>query len=727
MVEELSKSKYRTLRVHVRFPDRAEGEKTPPIRVYLFDSQGALADSQPLTEETVSLRLLPDQNYRLYVGPDLFGGEKTPPEDLLPQLNKAKAILQDVIARLKPSLIDIAISRGIYFCWWKYCVIVRGNVRKQLSPGNYATICQGTVKIYEVDFLCYIERLPFPELEKLRDDLLDLLRPRPFPPIPEPFPFPFPEPQPPIPPLPGPGPDPAPFQRMSLVSQPLMENALSSTTLMKSSANLSEAVTQLSILKGEALQQAFIKHKVILAPYLCPLLPDFWYCLKLLAEVPIQSDGSFYKELCFWCPSDIPDLYFRVTQNIGGTEKTVYSPRISCNTYWNYNGTPPIQITVTDPEAVACLEDPDRPIPGDELYVWPTAIGNIDLRNITGLESNPAVVTPATGLVNGTTPWAGTLALQMVFDPRLKTHSNVRYYRWSYKFEGDTDFTPIRNTVTHRYMVVTYAPLTIHLVPVTLGPKTVNGVNNLFEVPDPHPGDGWVNINDPYDRPFAYFDSTGNHLPPFTYIDSASVARRTGLVTLLLEMFDTNGNLVPCANLGGSGAFKFVLPDLTTPDKYTSVLTANNITPQGQLMFRVRVDNNDTEALLPNVRTPAGTADACGFLRFNLPTDVVSVDYIARHPNSFLTWSLSISRGLCGGVAATSGTGSSPALPPPPNATFTNTASHLLRALGGSCSTCNDGAAFAVNLFTYATATDGYGRQSQYDRHAAIAFALIKS
>ncbi|MFZ6019117.1 MAG: hypothetical protein ACOYXO_05835, partial [Chloroflexota bacterium] len=322
MVEESSKNKQRTLRVQIRFPDKTEGEKTPPIRVYLFDRQGNLIDSQPFTKETVSLRLPSDQNYRLYVGPDLLGEEKISPQDLLQQLVKAKAVLQDVIPALRPSLLEIAISRAIYLCWWRYCVIVRGNVRKRFASGSYATICQGTVKIYEVDFLCYLQRLPLPELERLRDDLLDLLRRQPFPPLPEPIPFPFPEPNPPFPPIPpGPGPDPAPFQPAMLLSRP-QESSSPSVT----SATLSDVSARLSVLKGESLQRFIIENKVTLAPYLCIALPDFFYCLRLLAEVPIQSDGSFYKELCFWCPSDIPDLYFRVTQNIGGTERLIYSP-----------------------------------------------------------------------------------------------------------------------------------------------------------------------------------------------------------------------------------------------------------------------------------------------------------------------------------------------------------------------------------------------------------------
>ena len=67
---------------------------------------------------------------------------------------------------------------------------------------------------------------------------------------------------------------------------------------------------------------------------------------------------------------------------------------------------------------------------------------------------------------------------------------------------------------------------------------------------------------------------------------------------------------------------------------------------------------------------------------------------------------MSVYRGSSGVVASTSGATSSPPSPMPP---FSNLASTLL----GSC----DNAAFAVNLDTYATATDGYGNQTQYNRH----------
>jgi hypothetical protein len=117
-----------------------------------------------------------------------------------------------------------------------------------------------------------------------------------------------------------------------------------------------------------------------------------------------------------------------------------------------------------------------------------------------------------------------------------------------------------------------------------------------------------------------------------------------------------------------------------------------------------------------------GSADQCGFLLYNSGSNPVTIDYVAFHSNNFLDWYLSVSRGLSGVVV------SIPPPPPPNNtgsgspgspAAFINSASALL----GTCTQ----AAFAVNLDCYARATDGYSRQSQYDSHATIAFALTTS
>jgi hypothetical protein len=372
----------------------------------------------------------------------------------------------------------------------------------------------------------------------------------------------------------------------------------------------------------------------------------------------------------------------------------VADPDILCTTMFGYDGSQSAVITVEDPQAIAGLPDPN---PGPSyLYVWPTAIGNVDLRQIDGLETMAG-----SGLAPGNTPWGGTLSLQIQFDPNLRAN-NIRYYRWSYRFAGDPGFTQINASVTHRWQQITFGPgstINVHLQPVTLGPQLVGGEPNLFEIPDPNLP--WIDIVDPLDRPFAYFDSTAGQSPG-----------RSGMVTLRLEMFDNLGHLVSSGNAGHTGPFQFLLPDLGgTPSDYTNA-SGVNIDAQGNLVFQIRIDNNPTTASLPAVHAGGLDADDCGMLHYASGGQMVAIDYVATHPHDFLDWSLTVSRGLHGVVASTSGHVSS-ANPDH----FNNAASVLV----GACAQ----AAFAVNLYCAARATNGYDRQSQYDRSATIAFALL--
>ena len=737
-MESTSKAQAKGFKVDVVFHGQQKGQELPPARAYLFDRMGKLLASELVGKQGVTFAVEPQAGQKVMVGPDVLGSSKKPPADLEAQLVKASAVTQDIIPQQLRDGLKVAIGNHVWGCWWQTCIVVHGTVRKLLNPGDpnpqYGTICNGTVQIFQVDLGCTLDRLASFDVLTLRDRIVQVLRGAitleqlaANPPV-------FVNPNPP---------DPAPEKSLQFVSQAqsmrvarmrhsaaasanlnLLASSLASkagnraSQLSASATSLTDIATVLSSLEGADLRNFMVAKNAVLYPYWCWLIPDEWFCWQELGDVSIQSDGSFSAEVCFWCPADFPDLYFEVVQNIGGFDREISDPQIACSTYYDYDGSQSVDIVVDDPTAVACLPDPGRPIPGNDLYVWPTAIGNADLRGITDLESG--LTTATTGLLSGFNPWGGSLALQMIFDPNLKTSSSLRYYRWSYKFDGDLGFTEIGTPVNHRYMTVSYSPLQINLHSVNLGPHTVGSTTNLFDIPDPFPGDGWVDINDPYDRPFAYFDSTGNGLAAFTYNDT--ISRRSGMCTLMLEMFDGSGNLAPCSNLGGSGPFKFVLPDMGVPTQYTSVLTANNITPAGQLVFRVKVDNNDTVAQLIDVDTsvPCVTDCDCGMRHYSSGSDLVSVHYVASHPNNYLTWGLAINRGTTGTVASATGATSSPpfSLPfPSTPGVFKNTAAALL----GHCTS----AAFAVNLNTYAEATDGYSTQMQYNRSATMAFALI--
>jgi hypothetical protein len=701
-----------------------EGVQAPKARVYLFDRGGKLIASKPVGASQLKFQLSDEQRHRLLVGPDI-SLEGLSDTEIAAELARSEAISRDVLPSAGLDTIALEIPPSIYRCWWKTCIYVHGSVRKQTAPGVYAPICTGVVQIFQVDLACTLDNLAsFTDAPKWYALLTDVLsgldraqlaeRIRLIPNLPDPPPESLHEthvPEQSAKRMRGAqrtfGGQAAPASQSLAMAASASASALNAAPRVSSAAELAATLRSLP---EHAVKQAILANKAIVAPFLCRLIPDWWFCWQELGEATIQSDGSFSAEICFWCPEDLPDLYFEVIQTIGGIEREISDPQIACSTYYEYDGSEDVTITVEDPDAVACNEPKGRPIGGEEYYVWPTAIGNVDLRNITGLEE--AAGGPPQGLV-GASPWGGCLALQMQFDPRLKEDGIAKFYRWSYRFDGDASFSPISAPVNHRYMTVTYSPLQIHLHTVNLGPQTIGAEQNLFEVPDPYPGDGWVNIDDPYDRPFGYFDSTDNHYSPFNYTDT--LPRRSGMCTLLLEMFDAAGKLVPCGNNGVGGPFEFVLPELSgPPTEYTSMLGPNNITPAGQLMFRVLIDNQDTSASIDSVSAAGHTADSCGMLHYEEDDDDVAIFFHATHPNSYLTWSLGVSLGFYGGVASESGNSSSPPKPENP----------LVRDAGELLHGCTNGA-FAVNLYTAATATDGYSRQSQYDRSASVAFALL--
>jgi len=649
-----SDTKLTTLGVSITLPAPSKDQKQPSVRAYLFDAAQRLVQSQP-AKDKLEFQIDPSQSYRVTVGPDLIQPQQAAPAGLVTRLAASSAISADYMPHIPVQSLSFAILEQTALNWLSICINIHGSVRKLLNPGSspaqYAPLCTGVVQIFTIDLACSLARLSDPDLLNVRNQTL---------------------------------------ARMLNVEIADLESLN-----FADFARVSALAAGMFALTGNALRNYIVANRAALSPFMCELIPEWAICYQQLPDAAIQSDGTFSENYCFPFWQVPPDVYFEVVQTIDGVTQEVADPDILCTTMWGYDGSQPAVITVTDPAAIACQPNP-YPGPG-YLYVWPTAIGNVDLGGISGLET-----LAGTGLLPGNTPWGGTLPLQVQFDPNLRAN-DIRYYRWSYKFPGDPDYTQINASVTHRWQEVTFpggGVIDIHLHPVTLGPQLVGAETNLFEIPDPLLP--WIDINDPVDRPFAYFDSTAGETPG-----------RSGLVTLRLEMFNHLGNHVVCGNAGHGGPFQFLLPDLGAPvGNYTNA-PAPNIDASGNLIYQVLVDNNPTTARLDGTRTGShGSADACGILHTTGGGDPVTIQYAATHPHNYLDWSLTVSRGTAGVVASTGGSTSSP-----DPAFFVNSASALL----GSCPQ----AAFAVNLYTAARAVNGYSRQSQYDRSATIAFALL--
>ena len=690
-LDDGAKGTRKTIKLSISMHGQTEGRAPPAAHAYLFDRADRLVRSEPVRGGAVQFSVAADQAYRVSVGPDLMAEGKVAPANLASALAKAKALSQDFVPGGAASA-TLGIYPNIWFCWYGTCINVHGSVAKQFSSGGTSPICNGTVQIFQVDLACALDQFRVIDLAQFRNRLLEKITTS------------------------------AQFARVDHARR-----AANSNDAVAVSSSLGDVGATMRALEGSALSQYIVANKALLYPFWCEFIPDWAFCWQELTEVPIQSDGTFSAEICFWCPADYPDLYFEVIQNISGVDVEISDPQIACSTYYDYDGSQSVDIVVTDPRAMACLPT-GGPGP-NSLYVWPTAIGNQPLSNIDGLET-----LAGTGLLPGPTPFGGTMSLQMLFHPDLRAN-NIMYYRWSYIFDGDSTPTVINAPVTHRFQTGFIPPFFIDSY--ALGPKSSGLANSdLFEIPDPNLS--WVNIIDPLDRPYGYFDSTEGTQPGSTGYNSAVCSGsvgRSGMVTFILELFDAGGNFVPANNarsgstLGdkpgavGPGAFGFILPQVGGPPNAYDFAPAANITDQGRFIFRVRIDNNVCSAELPKVETPVDSTDAnpCGILHINGDGDNVAMSYVAYHPNNFLDWDLTVSLGVTGVVAS---------IPPGPPPTPTNTSSgspgspaFFNKTAGALLGDCAQGA-FAEVLYCRARATNGYDQLSQYDCQAAIAFAL---
>jgi hypothetical protein len=130
----------------------------------------------------------------------------------------------------------------------------------------------------------------------------------------------------------------------------------------------------------------------------------------------------------------------------------------------------------------------------------------------------------------------------------------------------------------------------------------------------------------------------------------------------------------------------------------------------------IRVDNNPCTAWVGTPQVHGTTADpTCGLLHYGTKNaDPVSMPFAVAHPNGFATFSFSLIKGV-NPVAL-------PAAPPTsgPVGSAVSPITATIADLMGKC----DVAGFGEWVYVAASATNGWGRQSQFDASAAVAFVL---
>lgn len=235
-----------------------------------------------------------------------------------------------------------------------------------------------------------------------------------------------------------------------------------------------------------------------------------------------------------------------------------------------------------------------------------------------------------------------------------------------------------------------------------------------------------LNDGDAYYRVFNYNTTTGfviqnvdftdEHWNGFEYVAqttaAVNVAGQPGFypVRALADLF-----LWMNPSLGG------FLPSTGLPDGlntiYIEFVTGTGGFLEWATPLTILVDNNPCTATISVPTLHGLSADPnCGLLHYGIKdTSPVIMPFTANQPNGFATFSFSLTKGV-----------NPVTLPPLPEGGPVSSApgdSPVEESVADLLGTCTI-AAFAEEVYVAASANNGWGRQSQYDASALIAFVL---
>lgn len=579
--------------------------------------------------------------------------------------------------RLRP---DLRIAKATWLPWLPLRFCVSGHIRKTetLLDGTtqYCPVPFVKVEVFDVDR----EGCWWPYLWRWWDRVLD----RPVVRIPDLLR------EPPIGPRP---PEPGPLRNLPglsplldrIAGMPALEAAFAGATEVAATSAVAGAAVPASSAVGRvgevrALPESLAARldRLTLTSIDPPwvLFPRCFYSRQLLCVATTDCSGFF--RCCFkWWPFHFrrgrlrfdarPDIIIRVTQVINGVETVLYMDPYT-STRWNVGSTH-IDLFLDDDRiqcGTGCHPQPQGTavfftrIGNDEVYKIDQASGLLDEAPFGGVLRNWA--------------YGGLLQVHAAIGLALSTGAPKRYYRLRYRKGAIGSFTDITRSLDDtRVHKSTFVSEDTHL-----GPFTVGGVDNLYEIRD-STHYYWYNP-----------DLIGTwHTPP--------IEADTGLYTLQLEVFDDAGNHL------GSAVVDYRDGTVPPPGPLPPMVD--------RCEMKLRLDNKGP---VYDIQVPG--ANACGVIKWT-PSLTVTADVFANQENGRLhTWGLTAYKGLSGvGTSVASASNNAGITPLPVNTSVSLAA--LIGSLTGTC-------AYALTLGGWALVRNGFG--AIYHNSVTKAIAIEK-
>ncbi|MEM6638009.1 MAG: hypothetical protein AAF667_19200 [Pseudomonadota bacterium] len=491
-------------------------------------------------------------------------------------------------------------------------------------PSRCFPVCQGRVEVWRRICCCDPWIVYDPRLPGLLDELEDLIRPVPLPdPIPDPGPIIAPLPVP----VPNDGPVPTPIALPPSNGIPAeVQTLIPEGALDERALRAAQDLQALRRLEPEA-QADYVNAR----PYLyCPRV-DCGTPVKV-AEGEIGPDGRF--NVCWSAFPQIlragchEEFAYIVRQPFGPFSLTIYNG-ITAGHWYDADDTP--TLTSYHPLARGCRVNPATAttyldIVGDtgsyEL-ITPDAKSAVA---VNGTAYNSGLVFPAPNPAaalgaNLNRNWGGILKLNYMFGEAMQD-AGAKFYRISVS-EADSNGDPVGAPVP-----VIDVPAWTKDVPapgggtetvaVSLGPNSVGGQNNLFEIPyDTNPTTDW--------NAGQYHARLDTRLAQWSNPDVRHL--------VMLEVFDENGRRLrpqgtPATGLPGTeiaAPFRF--------ERRVAELGPKDNVPFGALTHMFWWDNRDVECEIEDMRLNGATFNAECLFFGGTSASTFSVGYRAYHPN----------------------------------------------------------------------------------------------